>query len=1286
MEDNTFKNLDPMFSSFEDVIIILDKQRRINYLNTKAKTWLNGSQSESSSPLVINWANGYEKEVVLFNSQELTLKPLNSQPIGEILLELHDSKEWKLVEAKQSPFEWEGSSYSILSMRDVKSQFITEEVQRAVYEVSDAAVRTSDLDALFKRVHEIVGSLIPAKNLYIAIYDANSEYISFPYYVDEKDYLQPDERKIQTHDRKAKRGLTEYLLHHGQPILLTEEMIKDLTAKGEIRVIGSLPLEWLGIPLKTTQGKIIGVMVIQTYTEGIRYTEQDRDLLGFVSSQIAMAIDRKLLEDKRNQELELFAAGPVVVFKLLEENHEKRITEYVSPNIQQFGYQPEQFLKGELKYLDMVHPEDIELAFNLESLHSNNSTNFLSEEYRIITADGEIRWVYDLTYIHPIKEGELIEYIFYIYDITNHKETEKALQQINETLENRVLERTSQLKETQDFLQLVIDTIPAPIFMLDKNQVYQGCNRAYQELNGISQDELIGKTVPDIWPPEVAEQYNAENHEIIEKGVSKKYEAEILGADGSYHNLVYFKAPYYRESSSEPAGVVGVALDITDRKRIEKLQSLIYQISEAANATNDLNDLFTFIHQVVNELIPARNLYIALYDAETETVTFPYFVDEYSDRPEPRTGGSGITEFVINTGEALLLTQNNEKEVTTENEIAPTGADSLQWLGIPLQTETGKTIGVLVVQTYDESEISYTDADKELLTFVSNQIALAIERTQAQEALHKLNQELESKVTDRTQQLNEQLAEIMQRERELTNVVGLAQALREIHQLDEIYMAILKATKDAIGASGVSLAIIDHETEELVYFPGMGDFVVHKDLRLKLDVGAAGWVVRNKKVFLNNDVKNNPGPTIVNITGGVNSLLIAPMIVDGQVIGMLEAGAYREWNQEDVRIMVAMAEIAAYAIQRESLNKQKENQFQRLNTLREIDRMIIGNFDLSSTIHFLVSQIAVQLQVDAVDILLVNENSSMISYEMGIGFFQEKARKSLVAYDNGPAEWVVVHNQPLFVHDVQASRWKTFFQNMPIEKISSYYAVPLNSKGRCLGVLEVFRRIPKKTNQEWEEFLGALGQQTAIAIENGQLVEKLTRANREMSFAYDRTIEGWARALDIRDRITGEHSQKVKEWTLILAQAMGIRDPETLTHIRRGATLHDIGKIGVPDQILNKPGPLSEEEWKIMRQHPIFARDMLYPIEFLRPAIDIPYSHHERWDGTGYPQGLKAKEIPLVARIFAVIDVFNAITSERPYSKPWPIEKAIDYIREESGKHFDPDVVQMFLKNIDRLY
>jgi HD-GYP domain-containing protein (c-di-GMP phosphodiesterase class II) len=148
--------------------------------------------------------------------------------------------------------------------------------------------------------------------------------------------------------------------------------------------------------------------------------------------------------------------------------------------------------------------------------------------------------------------------------------------------------------------------------------------------------------------------------------------------------------------------------------------------------------------------------------------------------------------------------------------------------------------------------------------------------------------------------------------------------------------------------------------------------------------------------------------------------------------------------------------------------------------------------------------------------------------------------------------------------------------------------------------------------------------------------------------------------------------------TLQLAQAMGVRGNE-LIHIRRGALLHDIGKMGIPDRILLKPGRLIDEEWEIMQRHTVYAFEMLWPIEFLRSAIDIPHCHHERWDGTGYPRQLKEEQIPISARVFAVADVWDALTSDRPYRKAWTEEKALDYIITNRGKHFDPRVVEAFL-------
>jgi cyclic di-GMP phosphodiesterase len=194
--------------------------------------------------------------------------------------------------------------------------------------------------------------------------------------------------------------------------------------------------------------------------------------------------------------------------------------------------------------------------------------------------------------------------------------------------------------------------------------------------------------------------------------------------------------------------------------------------------------------------------------------------------------------------------------------------------------------------------------------------------------------------------------------------------------------------------------------------------------------------------------------------------------------------------------------------------------------------------------------------------------------------------------------------------------------------------------------------------------------------------EHLQKAHERLLGAYDATIAGWSHAMDLRDRETEGHSQRVCGLTEQLAKGFGIQG-EDLIHIRHGALLHDMGKLGVPDSVLHKPDKLTDDEWVIMRQHPQMAYDMLYPVEYLRPALDIPYCHHEKWDGSGYPRRLKGDEIPLAARIFAIVDVWDALTSDRPYRSAWSRERALDHIRKESGIHFDPKVVDMFFKVIE---
>jgi putative nucleotidyltransferase with HDIG domain len=248
------------------------------------------------------------------------------------------------------------------------------------------------------------------------------------------------------------------------------------------------------------------------------------------------------------------------------------------------------------------------------------------------------------------------------------------------------------------------------------------------------------------------------------------------------------------------------------------------------------------------------------------------------------------------------------------------------------------------------------------------------------------------------------------------------------------------------------------------------------------------------------------------------------------------------------------------------------------------------------------------------------------------------------------------------------------------EEFIVHFATPLVVKGQVKGVLELFHRKAFEPESDWIDYFETLATQAAIAIESASLLDSLQRSNAELKIAYDATIEGWSRALDLRDKETEGHTQRVTEMALKLAEKMGMSDTEK-QHLWRGSLLHDIGKMGVPDSILLKPGPLSESEKEIMQQHPTYAYQMLSPISYLKPALDVSYCHHEKWDGSGYPRGLKGEEIPLSARLFAVVDVFDALTTDRPYRKAWSHEEVYRYIEGQAGKHFDPKIVRVFLEN-----
>jgi putative nucleotidyltransferase with HDIG domain len=246
-------------------------------------------------------------------------------------------------------------------------------------------------------------------------------------------------------------------------------------------------------------------------------------------------------------------------------------------------------------------------------------------------------------------------------------------------------------------------------------------------------------------------------------------------------------------------------------------------------------------------------------------------------------------------------------------------------------------------------------------------------------------------------------------------------------------------------------------------------------------------------------------------------------------------------------------------------------------------------------------------------------------------------------------------------------------------QLRSILCAPLKIKDDLIGVIYVDNRARAGIFQENDlGLITAFADQAAVAIDNARLFDDLQAKNRELEEAYQATLEGWVQALDMRDKETVGHTQRVTILTQRLARSMGVSDEE-LVHITRGALLHDIGKMAISDIILRKPAKLTDEERAVMQKHPEHAYEMLKRIEFLYPAIHIPYCHHEKWDGTGYPRRLKGEEIPFPARIFPVIDVYDALVSDRPYRKAIPVDQVKEMIRMDSGTHFDPQVVEAFL-------
>ncbi len=695
----------------------------------------------------------------------------------------------------------------------------------------------------------------------------------------------------------------------------------------------------------------------------------------------------------------------------------------------------------------------------------------------------------------------------------------------------------------------------------------------------------------------------------------------------------------------------------TNEKKRRREAETLREVGLMINQVMDRSDLLDMILESLQKVVPFDS-------ASIQFIQGPDLVLEAFRGPGNGEGVIGkrfdieedeLIHPVLFEGKKVIL-----GDVTKVGDwiAGPETSNIRSWIAVPLQVRD-MVVGVLTV---DHHKLDfYTEQDAELGMNFANQAAIAMENARLLEQAKKRQREAEtlrdvgmliSKSMDRDEVLNSILDQ-------LQYVLEYTNATIQLLKGDRLVIEAVRGSENAQEYLGTSIAV-DQKTMIRSMLMEV-EAVVIEDLQQLTD-----WA---------------SFPTEENI----RSWLGVPLEIQGKRIGILTVDHHQvgRYTEHDAELVTAFAAQAAIALENSRLFQETQQRFSRIESLREIDLAISGSLNLPTTLDVLLGQLIKTLKVDATAVLLHQPELNALEYVSGRGFQTELMMETSIQLGKGLAGKAALDRKILHISDLRTQN--ASFENSSLlekEGFVSYIGVPLISNQVVVGVLEVFNRTHLDPDHEWLDFLEALAGQAAIAIDRLNLYADLERSNLELIRAYDATIEGWARAIELRDGDTEGHSRRVVQLTVQLAEMMGIHGKD-LANIQRGALLHDIGKMAIPDAILLKPGPLTDEEWRIMKQHPVHAYKMLSGIEYLRTANEIPYCHHERWDGSGYPRGLSGDEIPLSARIFSVIDVWDALQADRPYRKAWTWKEALSYIQEQSGKQFDPQIVSYFLELIN---
>lgn len=512
---------------------------------------------------------------------------------------------------------------------------------------------------------------------------------------------------------------------------------------------------------------------------------------------------------------------------------------------------------------------------------------------------------------------------------------------------------------------------------------------------------------------------------------------------------------------------------------------------------------------------------------------------------------------------------------------------------------------------------------------------------------------------------------------ELTALSGFATLFDSTLSEERVYENLCEAISRSVNPDVVLVFRLDQDGERLSVVACEGVSSSEATIVLPRDYGLVGRVLGSREPMMVRDTDLEYGYRQFLDTHRIRSALYAPMKWRDEVYGVVFAGNHRKdsFTHNDLNLVSALSVQAAVAAHNSRLYDDLQNRIGELHAIFEIDKAITSAIDLQTVLQQIVQMSMALLNAKISSIMLLDEETQELVIAAAHGLSDEYLNKGPIRVGESVAGRVIQEGRPIAVKDIRKDSLHAYPEHACREGLCSLLSVPLSLKDRVIGALNLYTEEPHSFTSHEINLFNSLASQAAIAIENARLFESLEEI-------YIEVITALANAIDARDAYTHGHSNRVMEYSVALAEGMGL-SPDEVDVIRHASILHDVGKIGIREKILKKPGLLTEEERREMEYHPFIGTRILQSVRLLEPVMPLVYHHHERYDGSGYPDGLKGEEIPLGSRIIAVADAFESMTSDRPYRKALPLEEALAELRRGAGTQFDPHVVEVFLRLIE---